>query len=228
MNDHNLKLDGEGNMETNIPQYWNEKYRKDNYAWGLIPSDVAIQITDYVSSDKYVLDIGCGCGRDSLYFSTLGANAVGTDWAEEGISQARQLGTRKDIRGSLKFTQADFCHLLDYFDIESFDIISSYNTFHLLGDAYRCSVFDDYWQILKPGGIFAFEVFSIKESGYGIGDQIESNSYMKKGQLIHFYTDKEIFQLTKKFKVITLKHIECSEDYPKPHKHQEWLYIGQK
>ncbi|MCA9652407.1 MAG: class I SAM-dependent methyltransferase [Myxococcales bacterium] len=214
-------------MSSNI-EYWTKKYSKDNYAWGQEPSDVAARVDEYLGSGRSALDIGCGCGRDALYFARKGSAAVGIDFCEEGIRQARELKEKDGIQGSLEYQVADFRHLSDYFPKASFDLICSYNSFHLLREVDRKAAFQQMIDLLKPGGVLAFEVFSTKEGGYGDGEEIERGTFVKKTQIVHFYDDVEIRELTSPLEVIQLEHVTPFEDYPNDHRHQEWLYIGRK
>lgn len=215
-------------METNTSGYWDKKYEKEEYAWGLGPSDVAARVGELLQPGKRALDVGCGCGRDALFFATRGAHAVGVDWSEEGIEQARRLKDRPEITGSLDFVAADLRRLLERLEPESFDLLCSYNVFHLLRHEERSRVFADLVRLIRPGGLLAFEVFSKGEKGFGEGEEIEPGSFIKKNQVVHFYDDQEIKELTSGLVAQTLLHVECPEDYPKPHVHQEWLYVGER
>lgn len=209
-------------------EYWEAKFSTDKYAWGPGPSDVAERLRGYAQPGKRFLDVGCGCGRDALYFATLGSDAVGIDWSEEGIRQGRELTERSGAGGKAKFIIGDYRHLVDFFEPGSFDVISSYNAFHLLEECYRAGTFQQLRDLLAPGGLLAFEVFSTRESGFGDGVQSEHNTFVKKGQRVHFFEDKEILALTDGLEVVQIEHIEAAEDYPNHHKHQEWLYIGRR
>ena len=153
---------------------------------------------------------------------------MGIDWSDEGIRQATELSKKGSFIGTLKFMVGDFYELSNLFKSESFDIISSYNALHLLMESRRSQAFDQYMKLLKPDGLLAFTVYSTKEAGYGEGEESETNSYIKKGQLVHFYEKEEIISLTRHLTTVSLEHIECFEDYPRDHYHQEWFYLGRR
>lgn len=78
-----------------------------------------------------ILEIGCGCGTESLWFAMQGASVVGVDLNESRLSVARararylkeQLGTQLDV----EFINASFFEL-GY--AESFDLIWMEQAFH--------------------------------------------------------------------------------------------------
>src|ERR1700694_1631485 len=101
-------------MTFNSVSDWDTKFAKSPYAWGLEPSYVARRLRSFVGPACRALDIACGCGRDALHFAVLGATAIGIDWSEEGIRQARQLEARDDITGDLTYRVADMRRVLDH------------------------------------------------------------------------------------------------------------------
>lgn len=69
---------------------------------GLI--DLAAQFLEMMDKPAYVLDLGCGAGRDMAWLETQGASVVGADLSTGMLSHARQL-----VRGLL--VQADMLML---------------------------------------------------------------------------------------------------------------------
>lgn len=65
-------------------QYWEEYYRKHPYAFD--PSDFAKYVIKYINANEHVIDLGCGNGRDTIFFKTVGALATGIDQCENQIN----------------------------------------------------------------------------------------------------------------------------------------------
>lgn len=67
--------------------YWNHYYAKSRKrAAPTVPSQFATFVANELGGlDPLFIDIGCGNGRDSLFFANYGFNVVGIDASEEAI-----------------------------------------------------------------------------------------------------------------------------------------------
>lgn len=100
-----------------------------------------------------VLDIGCGAGDFLLQYSNYWQSATGIDILAELIREARKKATQKK-----KFTfmvhNAGTKRLP--FPAGSFTLVTSTATLQYLDDLDL--VFNEVYRVLKPGGLFVFEV----------------------------------------------------------------------
>lgn len=65
-------------------KYWNNFYSNNGAV--LYQSQFAAHILNEFSSTKKIIDIGCGNGRDSLFFASHGLNVLGIDGSLSAIS----------------------------------------------------------------------------------------------------------------------------------------------
>ena len=76
-------------IETELKKlgYWNDLYSKQNY-FGIGPTILALEAQELIKNNSIsnILELGCGQGRDSLFFANLGYNVVGTDISENAIN----------------------------------------------------------------------------------------------------------------------------------------------
>ena len=86
-----------------IKRYWSSFY---GVARTVIPSSFAASIAVELTEPTRIIDIGCGNGRDSLFFANLGHRVLGLDVAPEAIAANRQLAQRRGI-GGLSFECVD-------------------------------------------------------------------------------------------------------------------------
>src|SRR5258705_3577333 len=72
---------------------WAQEYARtpERYVFGTAPSDFALEVARLVRPGDYVLDLGCGEGRDSVFFAERGAVVFGVDPSEAGLANARRL-----------------------------------------------------------------------------------------------------------------------------------------
>lgn len=98
-----------------------------------------------------VLEIGCGCGTESLWFGLLGASVIGTDIRQDRIEVAeeRLKYIRKNFpfRMDVQFKKSNF---FEIDDVPMFDIIWMEQAFHHIEP--RKSLPYKLSKILNPGG----------------------------------------------------------------------------
>ena len=75
--------------------FWDKEYKRNQRVWGGGPSELAVIALEYMQKCKpnnevlSILDIGCGYGRDTCYFSdNLRCKILGIDISEEAIGIA--------------------------------------------------------------------------------------------------------------------------------------------
>ena len=84
----------------------------------------------FLKKNEKIIDLGCGTGRDSLFFFSKGHQVIGVDQSEPVISQLQRL--HSDKHESLKFIEADFTNQTDD---EKFDVVYSRLSFHSIESA---------------------------------------------------------------------------------------------
>lgn len=98
MTTHDLGLASSVIVEPNAPEgarvdqasYWEEYYSERRADHALIPSQfAAFFAAEVVGRIDGILDVGCGNGRDTLFFSGLGHYVVGLDSSSEAIGLCR-------------------------------------------------------------------------------------------------------------------------------------------
>src|SRR6266513_745212 len=101
-----------------------------------------------------LLDVGCGAGGPALRLSeTTGANVVGVDILEQGITAATQLAQARGLDDRVSFVRIDAGGRLP-FEEESFDAILSLDAMCHLPD--RLGVLKEWHRVMSPGarGVF--------------------------------------------------------------------------
>nr|QNO43577.1 ubiquinone biosynthesis O-methyltransferase, mitochondrial [Methanosarcinales archaeon ANME-2c ERB4]QNO43598.1 ubiquinone biosynthesis O-methyltransferase, mitochondrial [Methanosarcinales archaeon ANME-2c ERB4]QNO44721.1 ubiquinone biosynthesis O-methyltransferase, mitochondrial [Methanosarcinales archaeon ANME-2c ERB4] len=116
---------------------------------------------EYVTPHERLLDIGIGTGLASLPFARAGLDVFGIDGSAEMLGICRSKDFAEDLR---EFNLRDMP--LPYSD-GFFDDVICCGVFHLIGDPEP--VFKEVSRVIKPGGIFAFNVLvETPEKGAGV------------------------------------------------------------
>jgi len=76
-------------FDKELIHYWDEYYIKDNAP--SFPSPFAEYVASNLSTKQNILEIGCGNGRDSKYFSSKGHHVTGLDRSIEAIELCKNL-----------------------------------------------------------------------------------------------------------------------------------------
>lgn len=132
------------------------RYDCKDYYWGIEPNSMCYEIMKLKPPTKSyrILDIGCGEGKDAVFFAKNGYIVTAFDAVENGLKKARELADRNGVH--VDFFQAN---ILDYRLDVDYDIIYSSGVFHYLPLKDR----KDFIKHLKvhttPRGLNAINVF---------------------------------------------------------------------
>ena len=95
-----LAVQLEKTVKTNS-NYWNDYY-KNAATVRAIPSQFAAFAACEFLRDSPVIDIGCGNGRDAIFFSSIGYKVIGIDSSSSAVELCRIAAKKFDIDASFK------------------------------------------------------------------------------------------------------------------------------
>ena len=98
---------------------------------------------------KRILDLGCGAGENSVYFTRKGANCVATDISSGMVETALKLAEKYDIQFEGKVINAMNIDFPDH----SFDIVYAANILHHVDPKIALK---EMHRVVKPGGKVCF------------------------------------------------------------------------
>ncbi len=99
---------------------------------------------------KYLLDLGCGAGENSVYFSKLGARCVASDYSPGMVDVALKLAEKNGVEVEGKVINAMD---IDFPD-NTFDIVYASNLLHHIPNPKL--TIQEMHRVLKPGGKACF------------------------------------------------------------------------
>ena len=152
--------------------YWNDYYSRSLNAQE--PSLFAIFVYEkYMKKNEgKVLELGCGNGRDSLYFLKQGLEVTGIDASKVAIDE---LNIQNSSNTAAKFLCKDFVNINDE---EIYDYCYSRFSMHAINEEQEDRVIKKIASKLKVGGFFFIEVRSVNDEIYGKGRCIGKNEYI--------------------------------------------------
>jgi len=167
------------------------------------PTDFALKVLSLIPSGSKVLELGCGVGNDSIAFAEAEHKILATDLSEVAVLQNSQ---RFNEVPNLKFKTLD---INQPFQMEenSYDVVYARLSLHYFKDSVTRRIFNDIYNVLKPGGILCFMCKSTNDALYGKGDKIEDDMFENEGHVRHFFSK----DYAKKCLENTFKIIEIEE-----------------
>jgi len=138
-----------------MSKFYDDKYSAEDSYWGKQPSSIArILFQKFLpGEDQKLLDVGCGEGRDSIFFARNGYLITGFDSSAEGVKKSSKWADEQRL--SINFFQAD----INQYRLQDFyDVIFSSGALHYIPLALREEILSNYKLFTTSGGIHAHTV----------------------------------------------------------------------
>ncbi|MDK2562687.1 class I SAM-dependent methyltransferase [Romboutsia sedimentorum] len=180
--------------------YWIDYYKKNKAPKQ--PSLFAMNIINILQPQKKLLELGCGNGRDSIFFANKGILVTGIDQAESSIRKLNEEHT------DITFLLDDFVNT-NLFNENNYDYIYSRFSMHSISLEDEKKLLNKAYKSLKNDGKIFIEARSIKDDFYGLGEKIGKNEYIYEK---HYRRFIEINETEKYMKEIGYKIELCVED----------------
>ncbi len=161
--------------------YWNSYYNKSNDEI-LKPSKFALDIIDGLKKGCSILELGCGNGRDSVFFANNGLLVTAID-AADGIITKLQ-GQHNDNQ-NIRFLCDDFVCSSALF-VGQYDYCYSRFSLHAINEQQQRELLSNVYLALKKGGVFYIEVRSVNDPIFGLGECVGKNAYRYNGHYRRF------------------------------------------
>ncbi|GMK37227.1 hypothetical protein PCCS19_02800 [Paenibacillus sp. CCS19] len=165
---------------------YEDEYQTEDYYWGTEPNTACYQVLQLIPPTKplKLLDIGCGEGKDAVFFARNGYEVDAFDVTNAGIEKTRRLADRTGVH--VNVFKAD---LLEFRLDTHYDIIFSSGVLHYMKPEYRADIFDNYKRFTNENGMHVFNVF-VNKPFIAPPPEKETNAYpWQSGQLLTYYHD---------------------------------------
>ncbi len=175
-------------------KYWNRYYAKEQEILGK-PSDFAISVARELASGKQLLELGCGNGRDSLFFMKQGVYVTGVDASDEAIGRL-QSSMKNSDRGI--FVCDDFVKCRTIFQ-RQYDYIYSRFTLHAITDEQEDELLKNIKEAMIEGSKLFIEARTIRDDIFGKGKKVGLNAYVYEGHFRRFIDPSILISKMKRF-----------------------------
>lgn len=171
---------------TDDTSYYENDYQKEEYFWGVEPSTACLKILELKPPSKplKLLDIGCGEGKDAVFFARCGYDVSAFDISEAGLEKTKRLADKARVH-----VRTFRANIWDYRLEENYDILYSSGVLHYIKPELRDEIMADYKSHVNINGLAAFHVF-VKKPFINRPPEKEDHSYLwKSGQLFTYFHD---------------------------------------
>jgi len=189
-------------------------YKKDEYYWGVQPSSMCLKVLEIIppiaERQLKVIDIGCGEGKDAVFFARCGYDVSAFDISDAGLDKLKRLADNANVH--VRTFKAD---MLDYRLDEKYDIIYSSGVLHYIKSALRVEIMENYKTHIYENGIVALQVFVKKPFILPEPDREKSShvTSWKSGELFSYFHNWYIEECTENV-------FDCNSSGV-PHKHAD-------
>lgn len=168
---------------------YDRRYEGTAYYWSLRPSSTCFEVLKRIPPERplKLLDVGCGEGRNAVFFARNGYRVSAFDFSEQGVRKTQELARKAGV--AINAFQAD---LNDFRLKEEFDIIFSTGVLHSLYPSARDEIMANYQLHANEGGFHVLCVFVAKPFIAPAPDRDANSNPWRSGELLGYYADWRI------------------------------------
>lgn len=166
-------------------QYWDNYYKISPPV--MEPSSFAVEMKNEHIKQGTLLELGCGNGRDCIYFSKEGLQVTAIDSSEFTIDNLKVTHPQSGVN----FIADDFVNSKVLTEVQ-YDYIYSRFTVHSISEQQQDVLFKNIYNSLKTNGLFMIEVRSVLDELFGKGIPVERNAYIFNDHYRRFIELKEL------------------------------------
>jgi SAM-dependent methyltransferase len=177
--------------------YWNATWKKGLGATNVFAKKAALQLRPA----SRVLDLGCGTGKDSLYFARKGHDVTAMDFSESAMRALQDIARERKL--DIRCINGDSTAPLPFAD-RTFDAVYAHLSLHYFDDATTAAVFKEVHRVLKPGGLFFVKCKSVDDVLYGKGKKIAEDMYVH-DHIRRFFRKEFMVEMLKPFHILRVR-----------------------
>ncbi len=168
---------------TNI---YDERYERPGYYWGKAPSQTCYRVLQLLPPDRplRLLDIGCGEGRNAVFFARNGYHVTAFDASPKGVEKTKQLAHDAGVP-----IEAFVADINEFRLTGPFDVLFSTGVLQYVPPERRKDLLANYRTYTSPGGLNVLSVFVKKPFIARAPDAEKTAHKWISGELLTYYHD---------------------------------------
>ena len=186
--------------------YWNKIYGKDNY-FGTGPTKLAnLAKTLFDNSTKRILELGCGQGRDAMFFAQLGYNVHAFDISQNAVNYVQKTKTSLGL-DNLNVNVHDILNPISL-DIKP-DFVYSNLALQFFDSNQLRNILSNVSETMNTGSKFLLSTKKKGDKYHNKGEKISEDAFSFKGVTRYFY-ESDVWEniVSDRFKILNLESDE--------------------
>lgn len=161
-------------------------YRTPGYYWGKLPSKTCFKVLELMPPGRplRLLDIGCGEGRNAVFFARNGYHVSAFDLSQTGVDKTKALAEEAGV--DIEVFKAD---LVGYRLDEPYDVLHASGVLQYIPPELREEVLGNYQAFTAPNGLNVLNVFVRKPFIPRAPDGEDTAHAWVSGELFTHYRD---------------------------------------
>jgi SAM-dependent methyltransferase len=178
--------------------------------FGRDPSEAARRALEFLQQEgtTQLLELGCGQGRDTLFFAQNGFRVTAADYSQAGIRAIEEKARTAGLTQNLTSLCLDARQPLPFAD-QSFEACYSHMLYCIALttpeiERLSCEV----WRVLKPGGINIFTVRHTGDPHCAAGIHRGEDMWEVGGFIVHFFSRQKVLRLAEPYEIVSIAEFE--------------------
>ncbi|MCM1086864.1 MAG: adenylyl-sulfate kinase [Muribaculaceae bacterium] len=192
--------------------YWNNYYSNrgaDSESKSTPSLFACAMLQKYMKSGEYLVEFGCGNGRDSLYFAKNGLNVTGIDASQIAIKKLQE----EILLDNCLFICDDFVSAEAIYQIQ-YDYCYSRFTLHAINEQQETQILKKAYDMLKEKGYLFIEARSVNDKKCGAGLKVERNAFISDGHYRRFIVLSELVSKLENIGFVIIESAESDKFAP--------------
>jgi tellurite methyltransferase len=168
---------------------YDARYAARDFYWGTKPSALCFRILELLPPERplRLLDVGCGEGRNAVFFARNGYRVTAFDSSPQGVAKTARLA--REVGVPLEVFEAD---VNAFRPDQTFEVIFSTGVLHYVPPELRAETLASYRAATAPDGLNALSVFVAKPFIALAPDAEPAAHLWTSGELLGHYADWRI------------------------------------
>lgn len=155
---------GEAPLTSDRGGYWNQYYSSHQPHTRPLPSQFATFVAGELTEPSRIVELGCGNGRDSIFFASYGHSVTGVDASEAAIAGCQSLAESLGVPASFLVSRIDDPELPERIGATEGPLVVYARFFvHAITDAEEEDFLSLAATLTKPGDRLAVEYRTVRD-----------------------------------------------------------------